>query len=234
MRLSEISLYQLKLPLTNPYGVSFRTYNELEPILVQVRDGEGGVGWGEVYIPAGSTTETAESGCQFCRENAQALIGKTTAEAKKILDAAVVHSPFAATPMITAIDMLVRHPALQVREETRIPLLVPVSSKTAPEIADEVEQLIDSGYRTLKVKVGWKVDDDLARVSAVQRAGRSRASITMDANRGYDERQGCSFASSLDPESIALFEQPCPADAWDAPNCLQQPGCFSTIWACAR
>ncbi|MPZ46925.1 MAG: hypothetical protein GEV05_26805 [Betaproteobacteria bacterium] len=118
--------------------------------------------------------------------------------------------------MRTALDLLSRHPALKVESQTRIPLLVPVASKTEPEIEEEVERLLAAGYRTLKVKVGWQVEDDLKRVTAVQQAARGRAEITMDANRGYQRDDACRFASSLDPAGIALFEQPCEADEWEA------------------
>lgn len=216
MKISEINLYQVKLPLKAPYRVSFRTYTEFEPLLVEMRDADGGSGWGEAYIPAGSTTETAETGWAFCREHAQDLIGRSLADARSLLDAQAARAPFAVTAMMTALDILARHPALEVTQQVRLPLLVPVSAKAWPEIRDEVEQLLETGYRTLKVKVGWEVDDDLARVALVQRASAGRAEITIDANRGYTREQGCRFASRLDPAGIALFEQPCEADEWEA------------------
>ena len=95
MKLDQITLYQVKLPLTKPYRVSFRTYTDLEPILIEARGSNGAVGWGEAYIPAGSTTETTESGWEFCREHGRSLVGKTAMEAKAILDAAVPSAPFA-------------------------------------------------------------------------------------------------------------------------------------------
>jgi L-alanine-DL-glutamate epimerase-like enolase superfamily enzyme len=216
MHIAEINLFQIKLPLKKPYRVSFRTYTEFEPILIEMRDRDGRSGWGEAYIPAGSTTETIESGWSFCREHAGQILGRSEAEARAVLESKVPHAPFAATAMLTALDMLVEHPALEVNTEARIPLLVPVSAKASPQIDEEVERLLETGYRTLKVKVGWDVDEDLKRVGAVQRAVQGRAEITMDANRGYTEEQGKQFASSLDPAGIALFEQPCEADEWQA------------------
>ncbi len=216
MRIHEITVRQVKLPLSKPYRVSFRTYTELEPLLIEMRDGDGATGWGEAYIPAGSTAETIHSGWTFCCEMSQACVGKETLEVRRLLDAQVNKAPFAVTAMMTALDLLSRHPALTVRTETRIPLLVPVSGRSTPEIADEVERLLETGYRTLKVKVGWDVADDLSRVEAVQSAVNGRAEITMDANRAYSEVQGKQFASSLDPRDIALFEQPCEADEWEA------------------
>jgi L-Ala-D/L-Glu epimerase / N-acetyl-D-glutamate racemase len=216
VKISEVRVHRLELPLSRPYRVSFRTYTALEPIIVEMRGEAGETGWGEVYIPPGSTLETPESGWAFCTAQAAQAIGRTTAAVKSAIESHTDCAPFASTALSMAVAMLERHPALKVDEERRLPLLVPVSGKARAEIADEVEALLEAGYRTLKVKVGWDVDEDLARVAAVQDALRGRGDITMDANRGYDEAQGCRFASSLDPESIALFEQPCGADAWDA------------------
>lgn len=216
MKLSEITLHQVSLPLFKPYRVSFRTYTALEPILVEMQADDGSVGWGEAYIPAGTTFETTDTGWQFCREYAEKLLGKTTAEAKGMLDKVLYRAPFATTAMLTAIAILERHPILKVSEEKRLPLLVPISGKTREEIGEEVETLLRSGYRTFKLKVGWNVEEDLARVAMVQEAARGRATMTMDANRGYDQEQGCRFAASLNPEGIAFFEQPCEADSWEA------------------
>jgi L-Ala-D/L-Glu epimerase len=216
VRIDEISLHQLSLPLQKPYKVSFRVYTELEPILVRVTGSDGETGWGEAYIPAGSTKETSASGWQFCCEHAPLIVGRTCSEAKALIDGHVPHSPFAATAMLTALDMVARHAALETHQDQTVPLLVPISGTTAKVIEREVEALMAEGYRTLKVKVGWNVDDDLARVRAVQKAAAGRARITMDANRGYSKAQACQFAASLDPEGIDLFEQPCEADEWEA------------------
>jgi L-alanine-DL-glutamate epimerase-like enolase superfamily enzyme len=216
MVIREISIRQLKLPLTKPYRVSFRTYTEFEPIVVEMVSGDGISGWGEAYIPAGSTFETIDSAWQFCRENGRRLCGKTVDEARRILDQEVPKAPFAACAMLSALAMLARHPALITASESRIPLLVPISGTGRAEIADEVAGRLDQGYGTFKVKVGWDVAKDLERVQWVQEAVGGRGLLTLDANRGYNLEQGVQFASSLDPDGIVLFEQPCEADEWDA------------------
>lgn len=216
MIIREIVVRQLRLPLTKPYKVSFRTYTEFEPIVVEMIAADGAIGWGEAYVPAGSTRETAESAWQFCCSNAEKLAGRTAAEIADCIDAEVQESPFAACAMLSAVAMVTRHPALMIDRETRVPLLVPVSATEKEAIAAEVEERLEQGYRTFKVKVGWDVDSDLQRVRWVQQALRGRGIITMDANRGYDAAQGARFASELDPKDILLFEQPCEADEWEA------------------
>lgn len=216
MVIRDIVIRQLKLPLVKPYRVSFRTYTEFEPVVVEMVAEDGSVGWGEAYVPAGSTAETSESAWQFCCSQAARLVGRNTEEIRAQVDAEVGNSPFASCAMLSALAMVTRHPALAVEEEVRVPLLVPVSATDEIAIAAEIEERLGQGYRTFKVKVGWEVETDLQRVRHVQQALRGRGLMTMDANRGYDTDQGMRFASALDPEGIVLFEQPCGADEWEA------------------
>jgi len=45
MRLQELTLRTVRLPLIRPYVLSYRTFNEFEPIIVEVRDADGRTGW---------------------------------------------------------------------------------------------------------------------------------------------------------------------------------------------
>jgi L-alanine-DL-glutamate epimerase-like enolase superfamily enzyme len=86
MQIREITIRQLNLPLVKPYRVSFRTYTEFEPIVVEIHSAHGQIGWGEVYVPPGSTRETTESAWRFYTEYAAKLAGKSTAEARSAGD----------------------------------------------------------------------------------------------------------------------------------------------------
>src|SRR3984893_506713 len=106
MRLQEIVLRTVRLPLIRPYVLSYRTFTEFEPIIVEVRDGEGRIGWGEGHISPGSSSETRDGGWAFCREHAAAVIGKDSSEAKATLTREVAASKVAGTALVTAIEML--------------------------------------------------------------------------------------------------------------------------------
>jgi len=216
MKLAEITLRIVRLPLIRPYVLSYRTYTEFEPIIVEVRDGDGRIGWGEGHISPGSSSETREGGWAFCREHAQAVVGRDSAEAKAMIAAHAGASKVAATALITAIEMLEDHPALRIDKEARLPLLTPFNSSAPGDIAAEVERRLADGFRTFKVKVGKDAVADGRRVKAIQQAIAGRATMRIDANRAYDEADACRFAESLDPAGIELFEQPCDADDWDA------------------
>src|SRR5438309_9228130 len=110
MTLREITLRRIRLPLIRPYVLSYRTFTEFEPIIVEARDADGRTGWGEGHISPGSSSETREGGWAFCREHAAAAVGKDTKEAKAMIAANRNTSNVAATALLTAIEMLEGHP----------------------------------------------------------------------------------------------------------------------------
>jgi L-alanine-DL-glutamate epimerase-like enolase superfamily enzyme len=216
MKLSELTLWRVRIPLIRPYVLSYRTFTEFEPIIVEARDGDGRVGWGEGHISPGSSSETREGGWDFCRRHAAAIVGMETADAKAAVARDPRASKVAATALLTAIEMLEDHPLLRVERAARLPLLTPFNSAAHGEIEAEVERRLAEGFRAFKIKVGKDADADLARVAAIQRAIAGRATMRIDANRAFTEREACRFAAALDPSGIELFEQPCDADDWQA------------------
>src|SRR5580693_4675696 len=140
MKLQEVTLRTVRLPLVRPYVLSYRTFTEFEPIIVEVRDNDGRIGWGEGHISPGSSSETREGGWAFCREHAAAIVGKDTKTAKAMIAADMAASKVAATALLTAIEMLEDHELLRVEREVRLPLLTPFNSATPKDIAEEVER----------------------------------------------------------------------------------------------
>jgi L-Ala-D/L-Glu epimerase len=216
MRLEQIILHRVRLPLVRPYHVSYRVYEAFEPIVVEARDADGRTGWGEGHISPGYSQETVDGGWAFCRAKAARLIGRPITEAKAEIEGSIAQSPVASTALITALEMLEDSPLLHVETDASIPLLTPLHATDAAEIEDEVERRLDDGFRTFKVKVGKDVEKDLARVRVVQDTIAGRATIRLDANRGFSREDGCRFAAALDPAGIELFEQPCASADWEA------------------
>jgi len=212
----EIVVRRLHLPLTTPYKVSTRTYHQFDPIVVEIHDRDGRTGWGETVISQGYTNESAEGGWAFCTTMAEQLVGASTEAAKAALVPHLREHSHASSILGTAIEMIEGNPLLDVTSSTEVPLLVPVNAMTLEAIGTEVEGYIAAGFRTLKVKVGFVVAEDLARVARIQRDLAGRATIRLDANQAYSREDGCRLAAALDPVGIELFEQPCHKDDWDS------------------
>jgi L-alanine-DL-glutamate epimerase-like enolase superfamily enzyme len=215
MKITSVNLRWLRLPLVAPYRLSYRTFTEFEPFYVEIRTDDGRHGFGDGHISPGSSAETRDGGWAFASELAEELVGMGVAEARRLVESRAGRSKVAASAFATALEVLEGLPILDLPEPVRLPLLVPVSATDPDAIGTEIEQLLEQGFRTFKVKVGKDVEADLRRVSAIQAAVRDRATLRLDANRAFDREQGCRFASALDPTGIELFEQPCAAEDWD-------------------
>lgn len=211
-----VVLRRLRMPLIRPYRLSYRTFEEFEPFLVQVADDDGRSGFADVHISPGSSSETREGGWAFCRARIEEMLGAEVGTAKEAVLARFEESKGATTVLACALEMLEGSPFLDVPEATRLPLLTPINALQAEEIEREVEEWIALGFTTFKVKVGKNVEADLARVAAIQRAAAGRSKLRLDANRAYARDAAIAFASRLDPTDVELFEQPCAAEDWAA------------------
>lgn len=216
MRLYEINLYRVDLPLITPYRLSYRTFESFAPLIVEVRDEAGGIGWGEQHISPGSSAETREGGWTFARQLADEVLGLDGAEAKRRIAARGADSKVAATALVTAIEMLEGAPLLRSAGERRLRLMTAFNATDREAIGEEVERRLAEGFRTFKIKVGKDVAADIKRLARIQECVAGRATLRIDANRAYSREEGCRFASAISPEGVELFEQPCAADDWQA------------------
>ena len=216
MPIHAVTVRIARIPLRTPYRLSDTVFHHFEPIVVEMRDGDGRYGFGEAIISEGYSHETLEGGLRWCRDAAPCLVGRSVGEARALLEPGIADFPSAASTLLSALDVLDGHPLLDVPVTTRIPLLNPVHSHEPAALSNEIETLVARGFRTLKVKVGFDVETDLERVGRIQALVDGRAEIRLDANRGFTREDGCRFATALDPRGIQLFEQPCASDDWDA------------------
>ncbi|MEL6316548.1 MAG: mandelate racemase/muconate lactonizing enzyme family protein [Pseudomonadota bacterium] len=214
--IERLTLRRLRLPLTKPYRLSYRTFDEFEPYVVEAAASGGATAFGDGHISPGSSSETREGGWAFLSERLPQAIGRETGEAKDLFLRDFEQSKVAATAAVSALEALERNPLLEIKEETVLPLLTPIGAQDQAGVEAEVEEALSLGFRTFKIKVGKDVDADLERLGWIQRTTAGRASFRVDANRAYDRDAAIRFATSLEPDGVELFEQPCDADDWDA------------------
>lgn len=205
------------MPLKEPYPSAIATLTALDTLVAIVTTTDGAVGMGEAAIVEGYTHETRQGGWDFCHQQAQACVGMDSHQAiAHCLQHRKDHS-HAVAALVSAFEMAQSHPILSAHRDTvKVPLLAPVNTKTRQEVVAEVERLLASGFKTLKVKVGFDVSADLQRLSWIQAQVGERARIRLDGNQGYGLQQALEFVTRMSPQSIELFEQPCQDSDWDA------------------
>jgi L-alanine-DL-glutamate epimerase-like enolase superfamily enzyme len=87
-----------------------------------------------------------------------------------------------------------------------------------PELVQSMVQLVDRGFRTLKMKVGVKggtaIAEDVERVKAVRKAIGPDICLAVDANQVWNTAEALEFARGIEAEDILWFEEPIPAAAF--------------------
>ncbi len=215
-RIVKIRLERLSLPLTIPYKLAFGPVTAFDTVIAHITDDSGRSGFGEATILTGYTPETIEGCWARIQEIAASMIGLSIEDAK--LEAFRHHNdaPFTVTALVTGIEMLDGHPALNSVEPVNVPLLAILSAMDEEGIADEINRHAKHGYKTIKVKIGWDVEDDLKRTAFIQSCLPDDVCIRIDGNQGYSKEDGITYATRVDPMKIELLEQPCHMDDWDA------------------
>ena len=77
------------------------------------------------------------------------------------------------------------------------------------QIIKQVEQLIQDGYRTIKLKVGRKsVDEDIQIAHEVKKIIGQKARLRFDANRNWSLTEAVRFGKALGSDNIEYIEEP--------------------------
>ena len=223
-KLDAIRLWRLAVPLVKPYRLSFGPVTAYDTIIVELTDTDGRRGWGEATLLTGYTDETIDGAWRTAVGLAPILLKMDRAAYATHCAAVGVHAPFTATAFMSAYEMLADSEVLRPGAQ-RVPILGLLHATEPGAVREEFASLLEAGYRTIKVKVGFEVDVDIRNVRAIQSVVAGRAAIRLDANQGYDAGQAVKFLRALDPAGIELFEQPCAAGDWAAHAQAVQAAC---------
>lgn len=96
--------------------------------------------------------------------------------------------------------------------ERRLETDVTISASNDPEeTSAAAAEAAAAGYRILKVKIGGRPADDLARIAAV-RAAAPKARLLLDGNQGFTPAGALRFVAAVlkTGAAVELFEQPTP------------------------
>ncbi len=97
-----------------------------------------------------------------------------------------------------------------------VPANATVGDCSRIETVAAVEDAVDSGFESVKVKVGARsLTDDVSRLRAVRDAVGSDVELRVDANGGWSRAEAREAFHKFDSLRIAYVEQPLPADDID-------------------
>ena len=231
IRIQRVELYELSLPLVEPFIISGGTMTERRSLVVVLHDGEGHTGYGECppfELPFYSE-ETLGGARQLIEEVFLSRILGREIESPEALDhilrQGVRGNPFARAALETAawdLEAHARHMGLAallgerlgVTPAAAIPCGVALGipkDRSRETLQRWIEGALKKGYRRVKIKVapGW--DAEPVRAAREVLLG-TELPLTVDANGAYEWPEHEANLRELDEAGLLYIEQPLPPD----------------------
>jgi D-galactarolactone cycloisomerase len=225
MKICEVKSHVLKHPLPEAevFGSSKGWHTVRQALVVEILTDDGLVGWGEAYGPPAINRALVDE------MYAPRLLGRDP------LDHAVIWEDLYGTfrdygrkgwpiAALSAVDIALwdlkgkalRQPIARLlggafRTQLRAyatGLYRHRVEDNARALAREAEAYATEGFRAMKMKVGFGVDEDTRNVRAVRAAIGPDRLLAMDANHGYDAGQAIRFGRKVEDQDLAWFEEP--------------------------
>ena len=203
--------------LRKPYKLSFATLYSFDSCWIQLTDNQGGVGVGEAVALPGYSWETADEIEGVLAKLAHAAVGLSPREFEARCAQDRAASPFAASAAMTALELPLLLPAINTRHSFDLNFPV-AATDNAAELDRVVAKGLAAGYRHLKLKIGSRLDWDLAAAQQLLTKFQGQHfRVVFDANQAYEPVEALEFARLLEKlasERVAWFEQPLPRTSW--------------------
>ena len=220
MKITEVRLGMLRVPLKTPFKTALRTVDTVEDIVVSIHTDTGNVGYGEAPATAVITGDTHGSIIEVIRRLiGPRLIGMEVADLNSILQlihgCAERNTSAKAAVEIAIYDLwaqLYGAPLYRMLGggDPAITTDLTISVDYIDKMVADSLSAVERGFESLKIKVGKEINVDLERVKAIYAAVEGRALLRLDANQGWTAKQAVYAIRTLEDAGVQLelVEQP--------------------------
>lgn len=220
MKITDIRLGILSVPLRTPFKTALRTVESVEDVIVELHTDTGAVGYGEAPPTGVITGDTTGSIIGAVHEHIKkALVGREVDEFEdrmKDLNHCIVKN----TSAKAAVDMalwdlygqLYQIPVYKLLGGSRKQIItdITVSVNSPEEMAEDAKKAVKRGYECLKIKVGSNPSLDVTRLMAVRKAVGDQIRIRIDSNQAWSPKQAVKLLNQMQENGldIEFVEQP--------------------------
>ncbi|MDR7855397.1 dipeptide epimerase [Tissierella sp.] len=220
MKITDIKLGQISVPLKRPFKTALRTVNSIEDIIIIVETDTGHFGYGEVP-PTGVITGDTTGAIIGAIEThiKKAIIGMDVENLEEIMlkiDKSLVGNTSAKAGIDIAVydlyGQLYKAPTYKLLGGYRKEIItdITISVNDPEEMARDSIDAINRGYKTLKIKVGKDSSKDIERMKAIRKAVGYNVELRIDANQGWKPKEAIHVLNKMEDAglNIELVEQP--------------------------
>ncbi|MBW7959570.1 MAG: hypothetical protein H3C69_08425 [Candidatus Promineofilum sp.] len=226
MKIKAVEIQSLRLPVNRPHQMAIGTTHFQENVVVRLIAEDGSFGWGEAPHMVGHSQlgETPHTVRVVLRHKlVPAILGKSFMDREALtlaLDRAVPGNGRAKGALLMAaydlsgkaLDTPVYN-LMGGKVRDAIPLSWSLPIVETEKVVTEALQMVERGWRILKIKAGRSNGmDDVEVVRAVREAVGNEISLRVDVNQGYDLKTAYRVLQALEPYNLDFVEQPIHAD----------------------
>ena len=220
MKITQIRLGRISVPLRTPFKTALRTVSSVEDVIVEIHTDCGAVGYGEAPPTGVITGDTTGAIIGAIRDHiAGHLIGRNVDEFETLLQTvqnSIVHNSSAKAAVDMALwdlyGQLYSIPVYKLMGGARKKITTDITiSVNDPEMmVQDALRAVARGYDCLKMKVGVNPELDVARLRAVRAAVGKDITIRIDANQAWTPKQAIRILNNMQEQGleIELVEQP--------------------------
>ena len=220
MKITEVKLGKIYVPLRVPFKTALRSVSSVEDIVVEVHTDTGAVGYGEAPPTGAITGDTTGAILGALQDHIiKTVVGRDVDDFEELmlaLNKCIVGNTSAKAAMDMALwdlyGQLYKIPVYKLLGGSRKEIItdITISVNDPDEMARDAVDAVRRGYDTLKIKVGAHPELDVARLTAVRQAIGSDTRIRIDANQGWEPKQAVRLLNQMQEKGldIEFVEQP--------------------------
>ncbi|MGN0964579.1 MAG: dipeptide epimerase [Dysosmobacter sp.] len=220
MKITEVRLGKLSVPLRVPFKTALRTVNSVEDVIVELRTDTGAVGYGEAPPTGAVTGDTTGAIIGAIQDHiAKSILGRDVDDFEDLLQTVqkcIVKNTSAKAAVDIALwdlyGQLYGIPVYKLMGGARKHIVtdITISVNDPEEMARDAVSAVERGYDCLKVKVGADPTLDVARLAAVRQAVGNDVCIRIDANQAWQPKEAVRILNQMQERGLALefVEQP--------------------------
>ena len=221
MKISRVSVWQVDLPLTEPYYLSGGRlkFESLDSTFVRIDTDDGLFGWGEscpwghTYLPAHGPGVRA--GLQTLAPHLLGCDPRVPESINRLMDVQLPgHQSVKSAIDMACWDILSKFcdmplwRLLGAEAATPVALNSSISTGTPAQMIERIQRASAAGYRTHSAKIGGSdATADIQRIEAISGALAAGENVTFDINRAWTPAMAVQVLNSV--SSRDWVEQPC-------------------------
>lgn len=225
MKIAEIALGYIQIPLVTPFKTALRTVDSISDLIVRITADDGTVGYGEApptAVITGDTKESIEAAIRYYI--APAIVGMDLEPLEDVMqrmEKAIAKNTSAKAAVDMALyDLTSRSKGMPLFRmlgtkapdeiKTKFETDLTISVNEVDEMVRDSIRAVEQGFHTLKVKVGKGGEKDVLRIREIRKAVGNDVKIRVDANQGWTKEEAIATIRAMENENldIELVEQP--------------------------